>query len=402
MKTLLGFLAKDVRIIFCCMCWLLCFSGTSAAHEGHDHGHSLAVTVAFDAQGHLWRASAKDNFVWVDRSDDLGRTFAAPIKLNLQPQKIETSGDARPKIALGPEGNIYVTWTQALSKPYSGYIWFARSTDAGKSFAAPMLVHHDRAEITHRFDALAVAPTGRVFVAWVDKRDLIAAKAAKKLYDGAAIYYAISDDAGASFAIERKLADTTCECCRIALEAQPSGTAVAMWRHVFKGGVRDHAITQINPGETPAIKRATFGNWKIDACPHHGPALARGGDWGWHMAWFDGGEKPGLFYARMDGEAWVSSPAKRFGNANQQAGHPALLSAGEQVWLVWRELTEQGSMIHGAYSSDGGRSWSEARELAHTAGAADYPQLVAYQGQAYLAWNTASDGFRLIEIARAP
>ena len=56
-----------------------------------------------------------------------------------------------------------------------------------------------RVEITHRFDALAVSPSGRIYVAWVDKRDLIAAKKTQKLYDGAAIYYAVSDDSGASF-----------------------------------------------------------------------------------------------------------------------------------------------------------------------------------------------------------
>ena len=92
--------------------------------------------------------------------------------------------------AIAKNGNIYVTWTQALPTPYSGYIWFSRSSDGGKTFSQPSIVHQDRAEITHRFDALAVSPSGRIYVAWVDKRDLIAAKKAKQSYDGAAIYYA--------------------------------------------------------------------------------------------------------------------------------------------------------------------------------------------------------------------
>ena len=171
-------------------------------HEGHDHGPSLATSVAIDGQGNLWRASVKDGFVIVDKaSDHLPLVFSAQQKLNSQAQKIGTDGDARPKIAIAKNGNIYVTWTQALPTPYSGYIWFSRSSNSGKTFSEPSIVHQDRAEITHRFDALSISPSGRIYVAWVDKRDLIAAKKAKKTYDGAAIYYAVSDDQGASFSV---------------------------------------------------------------------------------------------------------------------------------------------------------------------------------------------------------
>ncbi|CAG0973265.1 hypothetical protein MTYP_01350 [Methylophilaceae bacterium] len=376
---------------FCLLCCSLLFLQAAPlhAHEGHDHGLPLAVSAVFDAEGVLWRAGVKGGIVTVDKSQDMGRTFVAAGKLNAKPQKVGTDGDARPKIAVGPEGNIYVSWTQALAKPYTGYIWFSRSTDGGKTFSAPVIVHGDRAEITHRFDALTVAANGRVYVAWVDKRDLVAAKARKRAYDGAAIYYAYSDDAGGSFSAEQKLADNSCECCRIALTTDAAGNAVALWRHLFDGGVRDHAIAKFSDAPVTGAKRASFGGWKIDACPHHGPAIARGEDWGWHMAWFDGGEKTGLFYARMDGEAWVSSPARRFGDADQQAGHPALMSRGEQVWLVWKELTDASAIIKMAVSDDGGKSWSDAARVAETAGNSDHPQLLAYQDGVFLGWNTA-------------
>lgn len=373
----------------------------ASAHEGHDHGAPLAVSIAFDGQGGLWRAAVKDGFVWVDHSDDLAQHFSAPVRVNPEPQKIGNEGEARPKIALGPQGQVYVTWTQALPTPYTGYIWFARSTDGGKQFSVPMRVHRDADEITHRFDALAVTNQGRIYVAWVDKRDLIKSQAAAQPYDGAAIYYAYSDDAGASFMSEQKLSDTSCECCRIAFANESGNTVVAMWRQLFPGGIRDHAIARIDPTQPAAVHRASFGNWKIDACPHHGPALARGGDWGWHMAWFDGGDKPGLYYARMDGEAWVSSPAKRFGNVEHQAGHPALLSLGEQVFLAWREIDEQGASIWLARSDDDGRSWGEPRQLLQTAAAADYPLLLTNGQRPYLAWNTA-EKFNLIPLGETP
>jgi len=389
----------------------IALSITAYAHEEHtNHSKSmLAISVAFDAQGGLWRASVQNDFVVVDVSQDLGKSFSKPMQINLQPQKIAADGEARPKIAIGPEGNIYLTWTEALKKPFSGYIWFARSIDQGKTFEKPYIVHQDRAEITHRFDAVNVVPNGNITVSWVDKRDLIAAKAAGKPYDGAAIYYAVSLDNGASFVPEQKLADSSCECCRIALTNKSDGTVVAMWRHVFEGSERDHMIAEIprNAGQAPVIKRATFGRWKIDGCPHHGAALASGGEdkdwWGYHMAWFDGGnddagKKASLFYARMDGEAWVSSPAKKFGNQKNRAGHPALLSIGEKVWLVWRETEAKNNTIMGLFSEDGGRSWGDAKAIASTADKADYPQLIVKDKQAYLAWNTLIEGFQLIAL----
>lgn len=389
---------KKLAFFFCIL-----ISMSTLAHEDHTmpQKSNLAISVAFDANGKLWRASVKDSFLLVDASEDLGKTFSAQIKVSPSAQKIGADGEARPKIAISKEGNIYLTWTEALKTPFAGYIWFARSIDGGKSFEEPYIVHQDRAEITHRFDALNVTPQGKITVAWVDKRDLIAAKAANKPYAGAAIYYAVSTDAGKSFAPEKKLADSSCECCRIALTNKADGTVVAMWRHVFAGSERDHAMAEIVPNATPTIVRASFGHWKIDGCPHHGAALASGGEgkdwWGYHMAYFDGNDaKPGLYYTRMDGVAWASSVPKKFGDNKNQAGHPALLSGGERVWLVWRETKEGKSSILGMQSDDEGKSWEDVKMLASTSEKADYPILVQYKNLPYLVWNTQQEGMKVI------
>jgi hypothetical protein len=383
----------------------LLFSLNVQAHEAHTQhtASQLAVSVAIDEAGKLWRASVHNGFVQVDSSTDLGKTFSKPVKVNKTAMKIGAEGEARPKIAV-LAGNIYLTWTQALKTPYAGYIWFARSIDGGKSFENPYIVHTDRAEITHRFDALNVSPNGDITVTWVDKRDLLAAKAAGKKYDGAAIYYAVSTDKGASFKPELKLADSSCECCRIVTANKPDGTVVALWRHVFEGSERDHNIAEIpQAGTKPEHHRATFGHWVIDGCPHHGAALASGGEgknwWGYHMAYFDGNDKkPGLYYSRMDGVAWASSPAKKFGDNTKQAGHPDILSMGEHVWLVWREIKDGKSSILGMHSSDAGKSWNDAKMLADTHHKADYPFLLQHKNTAYLVWNTQQEALQVLPL----
>ena len=386
------------------------FALNALAHEAHTmpQKSTLAISVAFDSAGTLWRASVHDGFVQVDKSSDLGKTFSKPVKVNQTAQKVAADGEARPKIAASPEGNIYLTWTEALSKPFTGYIWFVRSLDNGKTFEKPYIVHQDRAEITHRFDALNLAPNGNITVIWVDKRDLEAAKKSGKKYDGAAIYYAVSIDKGTSFKAEQKLADSTCECCRIVTTNKPDGTTVALWRHVFEGSERDHMVTEIpaleaNNHATP--RRATFGHWVIDGCPHHGAAIASGGEgkdwWGYHMAYFDGNDKkPGLYYSRMDGVTWASSPPKKFGDNAKQAGHPAILSLGENVWLVWREIKDGKSSILGMFSEDGGKNWNDVKTLANVSDKVDYPILIPHKTIAYLVWNTQQKGLQVIELSK--
>src|SRR5690606_29223217 len=112
---------------------------------------------------------------------------------NLIAQKIGASNEARPHIALDAKNNIYVTWTQNLDTRFAGYIWFARSINGGRSFEKPYIVHKDRAEITHAFNALNVSPQGKVTVTWIDKRDAVSAKKDGEKYAGAAIYYAVSN-----------------------------------------------------------------------------------------------------------------------------------------------------------------------------------------------------------------
>ena len=402
-----------MKLFFIVCIIVLSMTQTPYAHEEHAMSSDLAISATFDKVGNLWRVQVKHGFVELSHSKDLGKTFSKPVIVNKTPQNIHPMGEVRPKIAVGPTGAIYVTWMENLKPRFSSHIWFARSLDAGKTFEAPYIVHQDRAEIGHAFEELKVAPNGDVTVVWLDARDLVAAKSYGKTHRGSSIYYAVSKDQGKSFAPENKLADSSCECCRIATAIKTDGTGlstvVALWRHVFEGNERDHMIAEVPQGDAkPTAHRATFGHWEIDGCPHHGAALAPGGEgkdwWGYHMAYFDGSDKnkagSGLYYSRMDGVAWASSVPKKFGNHQKQASHPAILSVGEKVWLVWRETEAKNNTIVGMFSDDGGRNWGATKVLASSADKADYPQLLfnTKDAQIVLVWNTLKDGLKVFNL----
>lgn len=383
---------------------LLTFARSFAAETEHSH-HSamnpaqaeLGADGAFDSSGILWAVHKVSGHIAVNRSADFGQSWSNPVLVTPAPETTDSGGDARPKIALGPKGEIYVTWTRPLSKPYTGEVKFSRSLDSGRTFSPPIVVHHDRAEITHRFDALAVNSKGQIFVAWIDKRDNAAATAesANPTYRGAAIYFAVSDDEGASFRGDFKAAEHTCECCRIALAPVPDGSVCATWRHVFEPNVRDHAIAMLKPdGSVAAMHRATFENWCLDACPHHGPSVAQDAEGHLHAVWFSGApQNEGVFYGRVDRRGEDSS--RRIGGA--AAEHADIGAAGHRVAIAWKEFDGTRTRLRGMISEDEGTTWKE-RELAGSIDPADHPHVLSFHQQFYVLWNTRTSPLQIVSL----
>jgi hypothetical protein len=359
-------------------------------------------TPAFDAKGRLWVAFVEGPAVYVASSSDLGKTFASAVRVNPTPETIDANGENRPKLAVSPRGTLLVTWTQKLDKPYAGRIRFSRSTDGGRTFTAPATLNDDGLVTGHRFDVLGVSPRGDVLVAWIDKRDLEAAAARQQTYEGAAIYYATSRDDGRSFGPNRKLKDNVCECCRLALGFDAASEPVLLWRDILPGGVRDHSLARL-AGSPPSSVRATFDDWRINACPHHGPSLAIGADGAAHLAWFsgDGVAAGGVFYARSADGGRSFGKAIRLGDVDS-ASHPSVLASGARVLVAWKESGGSGGRIRVARAAGNGNAVEASAVVASTAHGSDHPQLLSHGGQAFLSWFTADEGYRLIPVAAPP
>ncbi|WP_426688965.1 sialidase family protein [Rhodanobacter ginsengiterrae] len=380
---------------------LFLFSPVLLAHDSMQmdmpKGPELGASAAFDSHGRLYLVDAADGHVRLRHSDDDGRTLSAPIEVNAQAERIYAEGENRPKIAFGPHDEIYVSWSQPRAAPWTGFVRFARSMDAGEHFSAPLTVHHDRAEITHRFDALAVDGKGRIVIAWIDKRDLLAASATGKRYLGAAVYYSWSDDGGSTFVPERKLVDQSCECCRIALARTPDGRIAAFFRSIYGDNIRDHALAVLRTdGQTSQVERATFSDWQIAGCPHHGPGLAIGADGVRHAVWYGAKGAPTIHYGQLDPG---HPPQQPLVVAGAGASHADVVVHDHTVWVVWNQVGAGVYALMLRRSTDNGAHFDAAREIARSAGATGSPQLLQKQGRAFVAWNTAA-GFRLVEVPR--
>lgn len=359
----------------------------------------LGTGVAFAPDGSLWMAGLDGQgrlFLQTAHSQAQGWQWDAPRMLDTGTDRISADGENRPKLVFGPKGAVLVSYTQLLDVPYTGFIRMLRSTDGGQTFGPPATVHADRQVITHRFESVAFDAQGALHTVWIDKRDLEAAPRVgkKSSYRGAAIYRNVSLDGGATFGPDIKVADHSCECCRIALAQGPDGRVRALWRHVFEPNVRDHAIAVLDAqGKSAGIVRATEDDWRIDGCPHHGPSLAASQE-GFHVVWFgirqEGDAKvAGVRYARLaaDGRPDPGS-VQRIPDA--RAEHADLQAQGSRVAVVWRSTDGMASTLKAWTSTDAGKSF-RLQVLGSVEGDNDFPRLVRHGERMAVVWRNSKE-----------
>jgi hypothetical protein len=350
----------------------------------------LGTSAAIGPDGRWYAVATRDGHVVLHRSGDEGRHWAEVAIVNRKPEAIAAEGENRPRLAFAADGAVLVSWARRFEERFTGDVRFARAAD-GLHFDEPVTVHRDRSIVGHSFNVMQVMRDGRLVIAWIDSRDGAAAKRDGSDYRGSAIYAAVSDDGGRSFRPETKVADHSCQCCRLALAEDVDGAPLLLWRHVFEPNERDHALVRLDvDGGTLVPERVTFDRWRIDACPHHGPSLAVAADGTRHAVWFNEREGAGrVFYGRLaDGRVEGQRPL-----GGPRAAHADIALAGSRLAIVWKEFDGERTRLVAELSEDGGRSF-RTQALAATAGASDQPRLLR-QGEALFAfWRTADEGMK--------
>ena len=79
---------------------------------------TLGTSGAFDQQGRLWVAQAGDNGIVLQSSMDEGRSWTPPRQVLPKPETVEANGEARPKIAFGPQGQLYLLSNEGANLSY--------------------------------------------------------------------------------------------------------------------------------------------------------------------------------------------------------------------------------------------------------------------------------------------
>ena len=357
--------------------------------QQHSHQATLATGAAFSPDGSVVVVGVEAGKLFIQRRQENGQ-WDDRRRLEIGDDIVSTNGDNRPKIAFGPSSEVVISYTRPLAKPYTGEIRMLRSLDGGQNFSLPFTVHQDRQIITHRFDAIQFDARGDLYTFWIDKRDAEQFRQSAKdngpVCDGAAVEYNIASDGGRTVSEDRKLADYSCECCRISLVAEPVEGIAALWRHVFAGSIRDHAFARVSRAQASALVRASHDEWVIRACPHHGPGIAHADRGGYHAVWF--GDRKGqqrVRYGRLNAKGGAIGTALEL--PDPRAEHPDIVSSGQRVVIAWRSFDGVNTQISAWISEDDGRHFT-LRRLQSSVLDNDYPRLIESKGKIALVWRT--------------
>ena len=381
---------------------------------------SVAASGTFVAVA--WGASAQGAAdVYVAVSDDEGRTFGAPVRVNDVPGEGRLGGELPPRVAVHPSSDgsapeVVVLWT---ARGEATEIKAARSRDGGRTFDAPVALQVAGAAGDRGWPSLAVDRGGRAHAVWLDHRGLAARRAAAAadggrhahanhgsmdgaaMAQGSALMYASlgGDDAAPG---EAAITSGVCYCCKTSLALAADGTLYAAWRHVYPGNLRDIAVAVSRDGgrsfSEPA--RVSEDRWMINGCPDDGPSLVVGAGGTLHVVWQtviareDGEPEGALFYATSPDGVHFTPRRQVPTLGTPKPSHPQLgIGLDGTLVVAWDEMVDgrpQAALRRIRRGGDGDVEFGDVVRVPGTASARN-PVVAVIDGGVFTAWVSGAD-----------
>lgn len=285
--------------------------------------------------------------VMLARFDAHGKASSAPVRVNPQAGIATAWRGDQPNVAVAKNGSVYVVWTARVeSDGKKGTdLYLSVSNDMGQTFAAPVKINDDKSPAEHGMHSLDVGDDGRIYVSWLDERNVHVPKPSTKaeghhMESNRELFIADSSDGGRTFSRNRKVAADACPCCKTALAVAPDGTVYISWRHVLPGNFRHIAVTSSSDAGATFSKPVIVSDdkWMLQGCPVSGPSLsAEGGVL--KVLWYAAGEgnAPGLYFAESRDKGQSFSPRQLLAQEGVR-GTPVLAANGGSDVAIW-EMT---------------------------------------------------------------
>jgi len=235
-----------------------------------------------------------------------------------------------PTVLRRPDGTLVANWLMSTNPIYEGSdLYLSYSKDNGKTWARPLVPHHDGSQQQHAFPSFFELPGNALGVIWLDGRDVQPTDANPEGGPMALRYAAY--DAQWKRTAEGVVDPRACECCSTTSAVTSDGVLTA-FRDRSDKEIRDIAVSRLENGKWTEPTRVHDDNWEVFACPVNGPVVsARGRDA--VVAWFTAKDD--------NGQAWAA-----FSNdAGRTWGQPIRLDDGTSLGRVGVDLLDDGSAV---------------------------------------------------------
>jgi hypothetical protein len=330
--------------------------------------------------------------LWVQASQDVGDTFAEPMRVNDVEGEVSDHGENSAQLLLSPDENtLYAVWNGKDASVGGGsHVRFARGGTMMPGWSKAVTVNDDRLPVSHGFQGAAVGPDGTIFVAWLDGRER---ESGRGMEGTSALYLSRSRDGGQTWEKNVRVAGDVCPCCRAAIGFS-GGNVVVFWRGVEADQTRDiYSAASADGGATWSEARLVARDgWKINGCPHVGAAVASLGERLW-AAWFSEAAGDPAIYAAWTGDGGRTFSGRiRISEGVTDPTHPAMAGDGERLAVVFQARdanAEAGWGRMGVYYREiGADGLSGLQRLGEGKANASYP-FVAHglSGRVFTAWT---------------
>jgi hypothetical protein len=129
-------------------------------------------SLALDPRSGDWLMTwVNSGNLWFARTSDSGATWSAPVRVTDKPDDVHPHGESSPRLVVSPRGTLAAVWTNSIDVP--GRAWpasnirFARSVDGGQTWSRAITLNDDTTG----------APGGHIFhgAAWSGDSTLLVA-----------------------------------------------------------------------------------------------------------------------------------------------------------------------------------------------------------------------------------
>ena len=287
-----------------------------------------------------------------------------------------------PQVAISEDGSFVSTWLQKSGGDTYAYdIGVARSIDSGHTWTMLGTLNDDRVKGEHGFVSM-VPSEGGIRAIWLDGRAMASEGHGHESGGDMSLRTAmITDTIGESSQLDNR----TCECCPTTLAVTPEGV-LAAYRDRDADDRRDISLVRLNGNTWSAPADLHRDDWQINGCPVNGPDIDALGQQV-VIAWYTGGENPGVFTARSsDGGKTFAAP--------QSVGTEDAIGRVAIAWrdatiadVVWIESGDEDATLQHART---GKTASETKTIATVplGRRSGYPRIAPIgEGRSLLVWT---------------
>lgn len=321
-----------------------------------------------------------------------GDVFEKRLRINREPGSVRSHPEGSPVFLMGPRSRFHAFWLSDAGRGVRA-LRTSFSKDFLNSFEAPTLVTTGERG-TPAFFSAQVSEKGEILVAWLGQHP-----GGDSIPGTAHLLVSRSQDGGSVFSPPVAVVSNVCPCCRPAIIAGNDGDWIVAWRDVDAENVRRIRVASSKGAgsdweQWPQLPGL---GWKINGCPHSGPAVALHGGV-LHVVWYTEAEGvPALLTTSRSLAGGVFSELRPIASDIRDANHPSLAVVGGRLFVAFqgRAPSEQdgwgktGIFLKELRSDGGGATV----RVPSGEGTASYPVITdLHAGRLLVGWTEVNEG----------